>query len=147
VHPAGFTGVTFMTIMPAVLLSATPESFLTMNVLVAMLRLLIHSRIKSDFGPVGRYVVQSPRHHRLHHRLDPSEPAGNFALIPLWDHLFGTWREIPAHEWAIGVDAPYRHGAWVFSDLWRDYCGFWRGWAALIARRDRRDPAAASELL
>ena len=45
--------------------------------------------------------------------------------MPVWDHVFGTWREAPTEAYAIGVDHPYRHGAWTVDDVWRDYGDFW----------------------
>ncbi len=54
--------------------------------------------------------------------------------MPLWDRLFGTWGGQVAADLPIGVDTPYRHGAWVAPDLWRDYREFWAG---LLAGRGR----------
>jgi sterol desaturase/sphingolipid hydroxylase (fatty acid hydroxylase superfamily) len=125
-HPAVFTGVVSAT-LPAALLAASPSVILDVSVFVVCLRYLIHSRIDSDFGWVGRTLVQSPNHHRLHHSLDTSEPTGHFSLLPLWDHLFGTWRGDADQSLAIGVDTPYRHGLWLGPDLWRDYRDFWSG--------------------
>lgn len=125
-HPAMFTGV-ITAVMPAVVLGASPEAIVDLGLLTALLRYVIHSRIESDFGWIGRYVVQSPTHHRLHHILDISQsPVGHFSLAPIWDHLFGTWRGAADQSLVIGVDTPYRHGAWIGPDLWRDYTEFWR---------------------
>jgi len=134
VHPALFTSV-ITVVGPAVALGASPEAVFDLTFGTALLRYVIHSRIDSDFGWIGRYVVQSPTHHRLHHALDIStRPVGHFSLAPIWDHLFGTWAGQADQSLAIGVsDAPYRHGAWICPDLWRDYVAFWRGlWRGLI---------------
>ena len=100
-------------------------------VLVATQHLVIHSRINSDFGWFGRHVLQSPAHHRLHHTIDTSRPTGHFSLLPLWDHLFGTWqaerRNGVTPRIRIGVAEPYRHGAWILPDIWRDYREFLAG--------------------
>jgi sterol desaturase/sphingolipid hydroxylase (fatty acid hydroxylase superfamily) len=132
VHPAVFTAVVGTT-LPAVLLGASPEALADMGLVVVTIRLVIHSRIESDFGVVGRWIVQSPMHHRLHHSLN-RQPI-NLGLLPIWDRLFGTWRDAPAMPMKIGVPTPYRHGVWVGPDVWRDYCEFWRGLLALARSR------------
>ena len=102
------------------------------NVIVIALGFLIHSRIESGWGWIGRYMVQSPRHHRLHHKLDMREPTGFFSMVPVWDHLFGGWSECRDAHVEIGVDTAYRHGFWLAPDLMRDYCDFWKG---LVGKR------------
>ncbi len=131
-HPAAFTGVFFVNI-PMAILGASPAAMIYVNVLVVSLGFLIHSRIDSNFGWIGRWIIQSPNHHRLHHVLDISEqPVGHFAMAPIWDHLFGTWRGEADQSLVIGVDTAYRHGFWVGPDLMRDYWHFWKG---LVQRR------------
>jgi len=129
IHPAGFLGIFFLNI-PMPLLGAGPQAMLWVNMLVTILGFLIHSRLETDFGWIGRYIIQSPRHHRLHHKLDMSEPTGFFAMAPVWDRLFGGWmRNQDRPNVAIGVDTQYRHGFWILPDLLRDYRDFWLGLA------------------
>jgi sterol desaturase/sphingolipid hydroxylase (fatty acid hydroxylase superfamily) len=106
-----------------------PAAFVSifLNVVTAALGFIIHSRIDSGFGWIGRYLIQSPNHHRLHHKLDMSHPTGHYSIAPVWDHLFGTWYGDADQSLVIGVDTPYRHGFWVGRDLVRDYWDFWRG--------------------
>ncbi len=125
-HPAVFTAL-IASVGPGVLVSASPDALVQVNLFVIALRLLIHSRIESDFGWAGRWLVQSPTHHRRHHSFEMSDRALHLGLIPLWDRLFGTWSERRPTDDRIGVDAPYRHGAWIAADMWRDYMDFWRG--------------------
>ena len=130
-HPAGFVTV-FVVNLPMPLLGVSLEAMFWVNVLAAVVGLLIHSRLETDFGWIGRTVVQSPRHHRLHHKLDMTEATGFFGMMPVWDHLFGGWSERSERNIAIGVDTEYRHGFWVMPDMLRDYRDFWLG---LIGRR------------
>ncbi len=130
-HPAGFVGI-FLINLPMGVLGATPEAMIWVNVITAALGYLIHSRIESGWGWIGRYVVQSPLHHRLHHKLDMTQATGFFSMMPLFDHLFGGWSEARDKAIAIGVDTPYRHGFWIVPDLLRDYRDFWLG---LVGRR------------
>ena len=131
IHPAGFAGIFFINI-PMPLLGATPEAMIWVNVVTSVLGFVIHSRMETGFGWIGRYVIQSPLHHRLHHKLDMSEATGFFGMTPIWDHLFGGWSERCDKNVVVGVDTPYRQGFWVMPDLLRDYWDFWKG---LVGRR------------
>jgi len=133
VHPGDITPV-FLMVGPLVLLGIAPESLVAVTLFRLYLGLIQHSKITSDWGWFGRWVVFPPSGHRMHHMLDTSLPTCNFALIPLWDHSFGTWRGPYSQEVPIGVAAPYRHGAWFFSDLWRDYCEFLKEARAFVLR-------------
>jgi sterol desaturase/sphingolipid hydroxylase (fatty acid hydroxylase superfamily) len=125
-HPAAFTS-TFFINLPLAVLGAPPAAMLYVNVVVIALGFLIHSRIESHWGWIGRWVVQSPNSHRLHHKLDMSSPTGHYALAPIWDRLFGTWGGEADPVLPIGVETPYRHGFWVGPDMVRDYGEFWKG--------------------
>jgi len=126
-HPAAFLGP-FVVNLPMAFLGASPSVMIWVNVLVTGIGSLIHSEIKSDWGWVGRWIVQSPLHHRLHHKLDMTEKTGHFGVAPIWDRLFGTWYD-NAHKYPeIGVSAPYRHGYFIVPDMARDYWHFWSGW-------------------
>ncbi|WP_304169344.1 sterol desaturase family protein [Phenylobacterium aquaticum] len=150
-HPAAFT-VIFMINVPLAILGAPPAVMLYVNVVATTVGFLIHSQLTSDWGWVGRWIIQSPLHHRAHHKLDMSEPTGHFAMAPVWDHLFGTWRGAADPALAIGVDTPYRHGFWVAPDLLRDYWHFLTGrHARALARQSppapmslRPDPASTA---
>jgi sterol desaturase/sphingolipid hydroxylase (fatty acid hydroxylase superfamily) len=132
VHPAAFSSA-LMSALIIILMKVSTEALIDANLMLATLRLLVHSRIDSDFGWVGRYVIQSPRHHRLHHILDMSRPIGHFGLVPIWDHLFGTWRRSDIDQTLpIGVSTPYQHGAWIGADIWRDYCDFCKAVASTL---------------
>jgi sterol desaturase/sphingolipid hydroxylase (fatty acid hydroxylase superfamily) len=125
-HPAAFVSI-FLINLPMAALGATPAVMIYVNVVTAALGFVIHSRIDSHFSWVGRYVIQSPNHHRLHHKLDMSHPTGHFSIAPIWDHLFGTWYGDADQSLVIGVETPYRHGFWIGADLVRDYWDFWKG--------------------
>jgi sterol desaturase/sphingolipid hydroxylase (fatty acid hydroxylase superfamily) len=128
IHPAGFVGI-FLLNIPMPLLGASPEAMIWVNVITIALGFVIHSRMESGFGWAGRWLVQSPLHHRLHHKLDMTTPTGFFSMTPLWDRLFGGWSQTATPNVAIGVDTPYRHGVWLLPDLLRDYYDFWKGLA------------------
>ena len=125
-HPAAFTGL-FLVNLPIAILGAPADVMIYVNVLVVGIGFLIHSKIDANWGWVGRYLIQSPNHHRLHHKLDMSHPTGHFAIAPIWDRLFGTWYGDADASIAIGVDTPYNHGLFVPRDMARDYYHFWIG--------------------
>lgn len=127
-HPVTFTAI-FVVNLPLAILGAPGEVMIYVNVLVVALGFIIHSKIESDWGWIGRWLVQSPNHHREHHKLDMSRPTGHFGIAPIWDRLFGTWYEDkPDPKLVIGVDTPYQHGFFVPRDMARDYVHFWMGW-------------------
>lgn len=132
-HPAAFSAF-FVINLPLAILGATPSVMIFVSVLVTTVGFLIHSQLTSDWGWVGRWVLQSPLHHRLHHKLDMTEPTGHFAMAPIWDRLFGTWRGTADPALVIGVAQPYRHGFWIVPDLLRDYWHFWSGF--VVKRAD-----------
>jgi sterol desaturase/sphingolipid hydroxylase (fatty acid hydroxylase superfamily) len=136
VHPAVLTSI-ISCVIPGVLLGMTDAGFFWFLSLNLMIHYLIHTRINSDFGWVGRWLIQSPLHHRQHHKLDMTEPTSNYSLVPLWDRMFGTWAAANDPRLPIGVARPYRHGLWIIPDLLRDYRDFW---LALTGRS--RDEAA-----
>lgn len=132
-HPAALVGV-FVFNLPMAALGAPADVLLWVNLAMGVLGYLTHSEIASDWGWFGRWVLQSPLHHRLHHKLSMDTPTGHFGIMPIWDHLFGTWYGGERPDLPIGVAAPYRHGWWIAPDLLRDYKDFWLG---VVGRRAR----------
>ncbi|MEA2781729.1 MAG: hypothetical protein QOK29_3273 [Rhodospirillaceae bacterium] len=140
VHPASFSEIVSIT-LPLAIIQVPPVVIVLVGFFIGSLRFVIHSRLDTDFGWIGRYLLQSPVHHRLHHIRDTSQPIGHYSLVPLWDHLFGTWRGKADQQIVIGVTDVYRHGAWVAPDLWRDYIEFLAG----LIRIRRSNPIAIRE--
>lgn len=85
--------------------------------ILVMHSVYVHLEIDLDHGPF-RHVIASPRYHRWHHRDDPAAYITNLAnMFPLFDHLFGTWREprrLAAPVGAAGDGVPDRD----FVRLW-----------------------------
>lgn len=123
-HPAAFTPVLLIN-TPMALLGAPVDEMITVNLIVTVIGLVIHSGIDSNFGWIGRYVIQSPNHHRLHHILDYKGGVGHYAILPLWDRLFGTWKGEADQTLPIGVEEYYDQGFGFWKDIIRDYADFW----------------------
>lgn len=133
-HPASAFTQSALKVFPMIALGVPLDAMIDLGMLTVAINYLNHSRIDWDFGWFGRYVIQSPRHHRLHHAYAMLEPC-NFSLCPLWDRLGGTWRDTPEGPIAIGTTEPYRHGAFIVPDLLRDYGAFLAGFGRRLLRR------------
>lgn len=125
-HPVDILSI-FIINAPMAMFGASVSVMLWVNVVVTFVGLFQHSNIDSNFGFIGKWIIQSPNHHRKHHILDLSEPVGHFSMMPLWDRLFGTLAGDADQTLVIGVDKPYSHGYLFIKDVIRDYVDFWRG--------------------
>jgi sterol desaturase/sphingolipid hydroxylase (fatty acid hydroxylase superfamily) len=121
VHPVSLLDPIIVT-APLVLIGTSPAVLVAISVVVVHVRWLIHSRIPGRWGWFGTWILQSAESHRRHHILDEALVNKNYALAPLWDHLFGTWAPECDHQTPIGVTDSYRQGAWYLPDMWREYC-------------------------
>jgi sterol desaturase/sphingolipid hydroxylase (fatty acid hydroxylase superfamily) len=72
-----------------VLLGASLEGALWFNFFAATGEFFYHSNFKSPRWL--KYVIQTPELHSVHHELNVHKY--NFADLPLWDRLFGTYRD------------------------------------------------------
>jgi sterol desaturase/sphingolipid hydroxylase (fatty acid hydroxylase superfamily) len=51
---------------------------------------VVHSNIRTDFGPL-RHLLVTPQSHRLHHSIELEHRDRNFGgVLSVWDHLLGT---------------------------------------------------------
>ena len=80
------------------LLGCSLEGALWFNFFAATGEFFDHSNFKSP--PWLKYVIQTPELHSVHHELDVHQY--NFADIPLWDGLFGTYRDTDSFAPACG---------------------------------------------
>jgi sterol desaturase/sphingolipid hydroxylase (fatty acid hydroxylase superfamily) len=89
---------------------------------------LVHSNMQTGYGWIGRWLLVSPRMHRLHHATDPNFHNKNFSFdLVLWDRLFGTYAAQERQEGQepaplpIGLhDNPFNHDA-SFKGVLREY--------------------------
>ena len=96
---------------------------------------LVHSNLTTDYGWIGRWVLVSPRMHRLHHAREAEYHDKNFTFdLVIWDRIFGTYATCEAADVSavpIGLDDnPFSHSGTVKGVL-RDYfltpyIVFWR---------------------
>lgn len=56
----------------------------------------VHSNLTTDYGWIGRWLLVSPRMHRLHHARSPRYHDRNFTFdLVIWDRMFGTYAVCP----------------------------------------------------
>jgi sterol desaturase/sphingolipid hydroxylase (fatty acid hydroxylase superfamily) len=71
------------------LLGCSLQGALWFNVFAATGEFFYHSNFKSP--PWLKYIIQTPELHSVHHQLDVH--GYNYGDLPLWDRLFGTYRD------------------------------------------------------
>jgi sterol desaturase/sphingolipid hydroxylase (fatty acid hydroxylase superfamily) len=109
---------------------------------------LVHSNLTTDYGWIGRWLIVSPRMHRLHHAKSPEYHNKNFSFeLVMWDRLFGTYASCGAAEVSgipLGLeDNPFNRQTTLAGTLREyfvnTYWVFWlelkRGIAAWIPKR------------
>jgi sterol desaturase/sphingolipid hydroxylase (fatty acid hydroxylase superfamily) len=106
-------------LFPLVLIYFLYRSFIRVN------QYLVHSNLTTDYGWIGRWLLVSPRMHRLHHAKAAEYHDKNFTFdLVIWDRIFGTYAACDAAEISaipLGLDDnPFNSSAAVKSVL-RDY--------------------------
>jgi len=84
---------------------------------------LNHSNADLSYGWVGRWLIVSPRMHRIHHSTSPAYYNTNFSFdLVLWDRIFGTYATCDeAAQLSVGlVDNPFNSND-SFKGVLRDY--------------------------
>ncbi len=90
-HPMERAVTALLLAVPAALVAMPVQNFIVLHLLAKMIGLLKHSNLRSNWGWFGRYVIQSPGAHWIHHSVDPAHHNRNFAsLFQFWDIIFGT---------------------------------------------------------
>lgn len=80
------------------LLGCSLEGALWFNFFAATGEFFYHSNFKSPRWL--KYVIQTPELHSIHHELDVHRY--NFADLPIWDRMFGTYRDADGFAAACG---------------------------------------------
>lgn len=90
-HPAAPAILAFTRTLPLALVAAPPGQIAACLLIYNAYQSVLHSAIDSDWGWIGRWVLVSPRAHRLHHASAEALHGYNFGVVVWWDRLFGTW--------------------------------------------------------
>jgi len=126
-HPMERALSSMISALPAALIVVPADQFFIFILLIKMVGPLKHSNITSNWGLIGRYLIQSPAAHRIHHSIDPVHHNTNFAsLFQFWDVLFRTAIHpsvAQIREVNIGVDTddgqkqPLQYIGQIFIDV------------------------------
>lgn len=97
-HPVEplLNGITLVPIV--ILLGVSPVAVLIFQVIRAVVLMFEHTNVGIPEGADRflRYLIVTPNMHRVHHSSLKEETDSNFSdLFPVWDRLFGTYREHP----------------------------------------------------
>lgn len=94
-------------LVPALLIGLPTSEFAVVIIALGAIGLVKHSAIPWH-GWFGKYVIQSPRDHFIHHSRMLEHHDQNFAnYFPIWDHLFSTYYPGDATGATLGLSNGY----------------------------------------
>lgn len=115
-HPLEIFADTFLAALVAYsLLGCSLEGALWFNVFAATGEYCYHGNLRTPRWL--RYFVQTPELHSIHHELDIHRY--NFADLPIWDRLFGTYKDAGMFAKQCGFPEGAEH-RWGSMLLFRD---------------------------
>jgi len=120
----GWTGLisgNFLFFLPLVWLGFHPLSVIAMLALNLIYQFFLHTELAPRFGPL-EWVLNTPRHHSVHHASNGSCLDKNFGgILIIYDRLFGTFAAPPANErLRYGLTEPMRsqHPIYIVFREW-----------------------------
>lgn len=102
-----------------VLLGSSLEGAFWFNFFAATGEYFYHSNFKSPKWL--KYFIQTPELHSIHHQLDVHKY--NYSDIPLWDKLFGTYKDTDTFADQCGFPNDNERKIWkilLFKDVYKD---------------------------
>ena len=146
-HPLEPVVLGFLSLVSPLIFFNVPQRVLLLYFFIGTISdLLAHSQLSWEYGWIGRWVVQSPRFHQVHHSIEEEHHNSNFSNCPLWDRVFGTWYKGTKAPSQYGIADPayeQRPLTQFVLDTWIFYANLARAVASpfLAAYRRRRDKA------
>lgn len=102
--------------VPAVILGIPTAEFTVFVTIYGIIGYVKHSNIPWH-GWVGKWVIQSPVDHHIHHSKVREHHDTNFANnFAIWDHIFGTYYHGTNRNSVLGLDVPYFNKDGVVAD-------------------------------
>jgi sterol desaturase/sphingolipid hydroxylase (fatty acid hydroxylase superfamily) len=152
-HPLEGVALRFLSLVsPLAFFEVSQRLLLLYFILYTVSDLLAHSQLPWGYGWIGRWIVQSPLVHQVHHSIDDEHQNLHFSFCPLWDHLFGTWYKGTKRPSRFGIADPayeLRPLRTFVLDAWTFYAGI-RRWACSLPRKlgmTSADPPPAVEMV
>lgn len=97
----GWTGQlsgAFVFFLPLALIGFNPFAIVTVIGLGLLYQFFLHTTLPVHLGPL-EWVLNSPRHHRIHHASNDSCLDKNYgSVLIIFDRLFGTFAGAPCNE-------------------------------------------------
>ena len=100
-------------------LGASLEGAFWLNFFAATGEYFYHSNIRTPHWV--RYIIQTPELHSIHHELDVHKY--NYSDLPLWDRLFGTYKDTTEFAKQCGFPRNNERKLWkmlAFKDVYND---------------------------
>lgn len=105
-HPLDMVGWAFLGSLCLVgVVGLTPEATLIVSIMAVFCAMFQHANLKTPYW-LG-FIVTRPESHALHH--ERGVHAWNYGDIPLWDMLFGTFRNPPRWNGEAGFHEGSTH--------------------------------------
>jgi sterol desaturase/sphingolipid hydroxylase (fatty acid hydroxylase superfamily) len=82
----------FFDVIPFVIFGAPISTFFIVAILNETHQMLIHSSSNSEWGFIGRNIINSPAAHKVHHSIESKHHNKNFGITFIfWDIFFKTY--------------------------------------------------------
>jgi hypothetical protein len=130
--------------LPAGLVSVPVVYMALIGVISAFYHVLIHADVGWRWGWIGRWVVNSPAAHRLHHSADPAHHGRNLSVLTIWDRVFGTWLDPAVPVIALGLGETQPKDVGLLEDICQCYVNFVRDLAGGVVRARRSSRAGVA---
>jgi sterol desaturase/sphingolipid hydroxylase (fatty acid hydroxylase superfamily) len=103
-HPIDFMIMIVINTVPAAILGADSLAVMAYLGLNGLYQCAVHSSITFMDAKWIRFLIISPKAHRVHHSCEKEHFDKNFGILTLWDVLFGTYyNPTKAHDFDLGV--------------------------------------------
>jgi sterol desaturase/sphingolipid hydroxylase (fatty acid hydroxylase superfamily) len=142
-HPVERIFGTLFVVLPVALLAPPSGEIFWLTLFVAAIGPIKHSGLDWGWSWFGKYVVQSPRAHWIHHSTEYRHHNKNYASIfSFWDHIFGTWHEPEKERPVIGLANNPLNRRGTLWDIWACYRSSCESlWRKILGKDIVRTPA------
>jgi sterol desaturase/sphingolipid hydroxylase (fatty acid hydroxylase superfamily) len=116
-HPMQVAIEYFTRPWPLLFVGLSPRALVITGLINTFFVMLIHMDVDWNWGWFGRWVLLSPRGHKIHHSPLPEHENKNLSLLVIWDRLFGTWYASDVQNETVGISEPIHNRRFLGSEL------------------------------